>query len=61
LPFEALASFLRKLADKNVDDLLLRLVQAAVEMVQEHFLGQRRALAQAEQLEDLIFLTACSR
>ena len=47
---------LAQLADEHVDDLQFRLVHAAIEMVEEHFLGQRRALAQREQLEHLIFL-----
>src|SRR3546814_11191782 len=40
----------------DVDDLHLGLVHAAVEMVQEHLLGQGRALAQGEQFEDRVFL-----
>jgi hypothetical protein len=36
---------LAQLAHENIDDLDLRLVHAAVEMVEEHLLGQRRALA----------------
>src|ERR1700722_14696715 len=40
----------------DVDDLQLRLVHAAIEMIEEHLLGQRRALAQREQLEHLVFL-----
>src|SRR5258708_3783522 len=47
---------LAQLADEDVDDLQLRLVHAAVEVVEEHFLGERGALAQAEQLENAIFL-----
>src|SRR5271168_2911051 len=47
---------LAQLADEHVDDLEFGLVHPAVEMVEEHFLGQRRALAQREQLEHLIFL-----
>src|SRR3954447_9457666 len=48
--------FLAQLADEDVDDLELRLVHAAIEMVEEHLLGQRRALAQAEQLENAVLL-----
>src|SRR5690606_24746124 len=33
-----------QLADEDVDDLQLRLVHAAVEVVEEHLLGERRAL-----------------
>src|ERR1700759_3446686 len=47
---------LSELADEDVDDLQLRLVHAAIEMVEKHLLGQRRALAQAQQLEDAVFL-----
>jgi hypothetical protein len=50
------ASFLAQLADEDVDDLQLGLVHAAIEVVQEHFLGQRRALAEREQLQHLVFL-----
>src|SRR5581483_3109967 len=47
---------LAELADEGVDDLQLRLVHAAIEMVGEHLLGEGRALAQREQLEDPVFL-----
>src|SRR5262245_20449723 len=47
---------LAQLADEHVDDLQLGLVHAAIEMIEEHLLGQRRALAQRKQLEHLIFL-----
>src|ERR1700710_2151743 len=50
------AELLAKLADEDVDDLQFRLVHAAVKMVQEHFLGERGALAQREQLQHRIFL-----
>ena len=53
---ERLGQFLAQLADEDVDDLQFRFVHAAVKVVQEHFLGQRRALAQAEQFQDLVFL-----
>jgi hypothetical protein len=51
-----LLQLLAQLADEDVDDLQFRLVHAAIEMVEEHFLGQRRALAQRKQLEHLVFL-----
>src|SRR5690606_16857900 len=38
--------FLAQLADEHVDDLHFRFVHAAVKVIQEHFLGQGRALAQ---------------
>jgi hypothetical protein len=47
---------LAQLANKDVDDLDHRLVHATVELDEEHFLGQRRALAQREELEDLVLL-----
>src|SRR6185437_1541332 len=47
---------LAQLADENVDDLEFGLVHAAIEMVEEHLLGERRPLAQGEQLEHLVFL-----
>src|SRR5438552_18085163 len=51
-----LRQFLAQFADKDVDDLELGLVHAAIEVVEEHLLGQRRALAQAQKLEDAVFL-----
>ena len=51
-----LGQLLAQLADEHVDDLELGLVHAAVEMVEEHLLGQRGALAQREQLQDAVFL-----
>src|SRR5262249_5086716 len=47
-----------ELADEHVDDLELGLVHAAVEVVEEHFLRQRRALAQRQQLEDAVLLAS---
>src|SRR5258707_9076329 len=55
-PFRGVGELLAQLADEDVDDLQLRLVHAAIEVVEEHFLGERGALAQAEQLENAIFL-----
>src|SRR5689334_15083239 len=48
--------FLAQLADEHVDDFELRLVHAAVEMVEEHLLGERGPFTQGEQLEHLVFL-----
>jgi len=45
-----------QLADEDVDDLEFRLVHAAVKVVQEHFLGERRSFAQRQQLEYAVFL-----
>src|ERR1700710_616185 len=50
------AELLAKLADEDVDDLQFRLVHAAVKVVQEHFLGERGALAERQQLQHRIFL-----
>ncbi len=47
--------FLAQLADEHVDDLEFGLVHAAVEMVEEHLLGERGALAEREQLQHLVF------
>src|SRR3546814_8330532 len=47
---------LAKLANEDVDDLQLRLVHAAIEMVEEHFLRERGALAEREKLQHRIFL-----
>src|SRR6185437_2564632 len=47
---------LAQLADEYVDDLELGLVHAAIEMVQEHLLGEGGTLAQAQKLEDAVFL-----
>src|SRR4051812_18350420 len=47
---------LPELADEDVDDLELGLVHPAVKVVEEHFLGERGALAEREQLQHRIFL-----
>src|SRR5271163_2382923 len=46
-----------QLADENVDDLELGLVNPAIEVVEEHLLGYGGALAHAEQLKNGVFLT----
>ena len=46
---------LAQLANEDVDDLELGFVHAAIEVVEEHFLGERRAFAQAQELEHLVF------
>src|SRR5579864_3428161 len=56
-PLRGVGELLAQLADEDVDDLQLRLVHAAIEMVEEHFLGERRALAKRKQLQHLVFLT----
>src|SRR5579863_5627064 len=50
-----LAQFLAQLADEHVDDLEFGLVHAAVEMIEEHLLGEGGTLAQAQKLENAIF------
>ena len=47
---------LAQLADEHVDDLHLRLVHAAIEMIEERLLGQHHPLAQHQQFEDRVFL-----
>src|SRR3712207_6685796 len=47
---------LAQFADEDVDDLELGLVHAAVKVVEEHLLGQGRALAKGEELQHRIFL-----
>src|SRR5438876_1239447 len=54
--FGGVRQLLAQLADEDVDDLQLGLVHAAIEMVEEHFLGQRGSLAEREQLQHLVFL-----
>src|ERR1700722_16895530 len=44
--FGSIGELLAQLADEDVDDLQFRLVHAAIEMVDEHFLGQGGALAE---------------
>jgi hypothetical protein len=58
-----IGELLAQLADEDVDDLQFRLIHAAIEVVEEHFLGQRGALAEREQLQHLIFLAPvrCTR
>src|SRR3954470_1115453 len=46
LALARIGELLPQLADEDVDDLELGLVHAAVEVVEEHLLRQRRALAQ---------------
>src|SRR6202790_3276383 len=54
--FGGVGELLAQLADEDVDDLQFRLVHAALEMVEEHFLGERGALAERKQLQHLVFL-----
>jgi hypothetical protein len=51
------SELLSELAYEDVDDLGVRLVvQSAVKMVKERFLGQRRAYAEGQECEDLVLL-----
>src|SRR5882757_7577306 len=52
----SIRELLAQLADEDVDDLQLGLVHAAIEMVEEHFLGEGGSLAEREQLQHLVFL-----
>src|SRR5262245_27090267 len=56
LAVAGIRELLAQLADEDVYDLELGLVHAAVEMIEEHLLGQRGALAEREQLQHLVFL-----
>jgi hypothetical protein len=47
---------LPELADEDVDDLQLGLVDAAIEVVEELLLGQGLALAERQQFQDAVFL-----
>src|SRR5262249_22754049 len=47
---------LAQLAHKNVNNFALRLVRTAIEVVQEHVLGQGRFFAQAQELQHLVLL-----
>ena len=51
-----MAELLAQLADEDVDDLEFGFVHAAVKVVEEHFLGQRGALAERKQLQHGVFL-----
>src|ERR1700730_1893460 len=51
-----LRDLLTQLADKDVDDLELGFVHSAVKVVEKHFLGQYGPFAQAQQLDDPVFL-----
>src|ERR1700722_15957095 len=54
--FGGVGELLAKFADEDVDDLQFRLIHAAIEMVEEHLLGEGGALAEREQLQHLVFL-----
>src|SRR5689334_20443027 len=53
LAVRCIGELLAKLTDEDVDDLQLRLVHAAVEMIEEHLFGQGCPFAQTEQLKHL--------
>src|SRR5215213_7510565 len=48
LALAGVGEFFAQLADEHVDDLEFRLIHAAIEVVQKHLLGERRAFAQGE-------------
>src|SRR3979411_682423 len=54
--YGSIGGLFAQLADEDVDDLQFRLVHAAIEMVEEHFLGEGGALAEREQFQHLVFL-----
>src|SRR5215468_11191945 len=55
--FGGIGELLAQLADEDIDDLQFRFVHAAIEMIEEHLLGQRGALAQAEQFQHLVLFS----
>ena len=50
LAFGGVGQLFAELTDKHVDDFEFGFVHAAIKMVEEHFLGERGALSEAEQL-----------
>src|SRR5690349_14050720 len=58
LSLRSVGELLAQLADEDVDDFQLRLIHSAVEMIEEHLLGQRRAFAQREQFQHLVFFAS---
>src|SRR3954471_23711502 len=56
LALARIGELLPELADEDVDDLELGLVHAAIEVVKEHLLGERGALAQRQELQHLVLL-----
>jgi hypothetical protein len=53
LALAGVRELLAQLADEHVDDLEFGLVHAAVEMVEEHLLGERRAFRGDESMDTL--------
>src|SRR5215831_14245642 len=51
-----MGEFLAQVADEDINDLRLRLVYSAIEVVEQHLLREDGTLAQAEELEDGILL-----
>ena len=49
---------LAEFTNEDIDDFEFRLVHATIKVIEEHFLGQRRAFTQRQQFEHLI-LFAC--
>jgi len=49
-----LGELFTQLADEDIDNLELGLVYSVIEVVEEHFLRQGRALAEAEQLKNAV-------
>ena len=51
-----MGEFLAQVADEDINDLRLRLVYSAIEVVEQHLLREDGTLAQAEELQDGILL-----
>src|SRR5262245_20587385 len=54
LAVRGIGEFLAQLADEHVNDLLFGFVEAAIKMVEKHFLCQRGALVKAQEFEQLV-------
>ena len=54
LAVRGVGELLAQFADEDVDDLQLRLVHAAIEIIEKHLLGERGAFAQRQQLQYVI-------
>ena len=50
--------FLAQFANKHVDDLQLGFIHAALEMVQEHLLGQGRPLPETQKFQHLVLFAS---
>ena len=55
-PAGCLRQLLAQFADEDIDDLHVGFFYPAIEMAQKGLLGERRAFAQAQQLDHRVFL-----